>query len=63
MPMVTWPEADELAVVPVPPVALPVPPELAGLLELLELHAAASNPAAASTAVPARRLLSLMALL
>jgi hypothetical protein len=61
--MVIWPEADELAVVPVPPVAPPVPPELAGLLELLELHAAASNPAAASTAVPARRLLSLMALL
>jgi hypothetical protein len=33
------------------------------LPELLELHAAASDTAAASTTVPARRLLCLMALL
>ena len=58
MPMVTWPEADEPAAAPEAAVLL------AGLVAvLLELHAAASNPAAASTTVPARRLLSLMALL
>jgi hypothetical protein len=57
---VTWPDEDELAAAPeaVEPLA-----GVVALLELPELHAAASNPAAASTAVPARRLLSLMALL
>jgi hypothetical protein len=56
---VTWPDADELAAA-VPPEPL----EAAGLAAVpLELHAAASNPAAASTTVPATRLLSLIALL
>jgi hypothetical protein len=58
--MVTWPEADELAA---PPAELLAVLPVLVVLVLLELHAAASKPAAASTAVPARRLLSLMALL
>jgi hypothetical protein len=59
--MVTWPDAGEPLVG-----AAAVPPDVVlalvlGGLELLdELQAAASRPAAASTAVPARRLLSLM---
>ena len=55
----TWPEPDEVAAA----LALDVP-LLAGvlLLELLELQAATSRPAAASAAVPIRRLFALMAL-
>src|SRR6202034_1649481 len=58
MPTVTWPDADELD--PAVPLAVDV---LELGVVLLELHAAASDTAAASTTVPARRLLSLMTLL
>jgi hypothetical protein len=60
---VTWPELDEVAAA----LALAVPVELLlgvvlGLLELLELQAATSSPAAASATVPIRRLFALMGL-
>jgi hypothetical protein len=57
---VTWPEPDEVAAA----LALAVPDALllaaGALLELLELQAATSRPAAASAAVPIRRLFALI---